>query len=64
MAIKDRGMDETFLADLDELDQLYAGDSELSLGQLSDVIEWLLKDVHKSDVGVVHRIIRNKLGRP
>lgn len=64
MALIDKGADEEFYSNLAELDDIYANRFEHSgehLDEFRDAIEWLIQGAHKSDIGVIHRMIREKL---
>lgn len=64
MALIDKGKDAQFDKDLE--DSAYECFKETNLDTVSDPLvymEWLLDGAHKSDIGVIHRLIRDKLNR-
>lgn len=62
MALKDKGLTEEVVADFEE----YAAQSPEGKrrGYTYLALVALAEGSHKSDIGVLHRMVRNKLGRP
>lgn len=62
MALIDKGLNEEFIDDLG-----WASVDCWTEGQTNDAADfklgilWLLEGAHKSDIGVIHRLIRDKL---
>lgn len=69
MALKDNGADEQFYTDLLDIADKFAEENdttglvhpEVAAGGFYRTIEYLIDGAHKSDIGVLHRMIRNKL---
>lgn len=62
MALIDKGWDNQFELDITRASiQAYREADLESMNDFIDSLRWLLEGAHKSDIGVIHRLIRDKL---